>query len=221
MPAKKKPAVPRGIRLNNPGNIRHGDPWQGMAEAQSDPDFIAFAEPKWGIRAMARLLIAYKDKHRLDTVAKIIGRWAPPNENDTRAYVASVADRLGVRPGDRIDVYDHAVMKPLVTAIIRHENGQQPYPDATIDAGLRLAGIEPPLKPLSQSKTIAGAVVTTVGAGGIPAAEAVQTITQVGDALSPLEAYMPWIKGLCALLTIAGIAITVWARLKDRKQGLK
>lgn len=116
---------------------------------------------------------------------------------------------------------DHATAKALVTAIIRHENGQQPYPDATIDAGLRLAGIEPPLKPLAQSKTIAGAITTTIGVGGVPAAEAVETITQVGDALSPLEAWMPWIKGLCALLTIAGIAITVWARVQDRKQGLK
>jgi hypothetical protein len=27
---------PRGIRLNNPGNLRHGDKWQGMVDDQPD-----------------------------------------------------------------------------------------------------------------------------------------------------------------------------------------
>lgn len=226
MSAKK---LPRGIKNNNPGNIRHGDPWEGRDDLQDDLDFIRFKEPKWGIRAIALLLIAYRDRHGLRTIKGIINRWAPPKgrgpggayTQDTGKYVSHVSDLTGFAPDQDLDVSDFATAKALVQAIIRHENGQQPYSDATIDAGLRLAGIEPPLKPLSQSKTIAGAVVTTVGAGGIPAAEAVQTITQVGDALSPLETWMPWIKGLCALITIAGIAITVWARLKDRKQGLK
>ena len=35
-------ALPRGIRNNNPGNIRLGDNWQGMKESQSDKSFVQF-----------------------------------------------------------------------------------------------------------------------------------------------------------------------------------
>ena len=82
---------PRGIRNNNPGNLRRtDDPWQGLAETQTDTEFFVFQSPIYGIRALARTLIKYQDKHRLCTIRQLIGRWAPNTENDTVAYIKAV-----------------------------------------------------------------------------------------------------------------------------------
>lgn len=128
---------PRGIRNHNPGNIRRtSDAWQGMAPVQTDAAFVQFLAPEYGIRALAKVLVNYSSRG-LRTVRQIIGTWAPPNENDTGAYVAQVARALGVGPDDPIDV--RARLPQLVPAIIRHENGQQPYPAEVIAEGIRRA----------------------------------------------------------------------------------
>lgn len=134
---------PRGVRNHNPGNIeRNATKWQGMADDQSsDPRFIVFAEARYGIRALARTLLTYQSKYGLDTVREIINRWAPPIENDTGAYVNAVAKSCKVAPDQKIDLDSVDVMLPLVRAIIRHENGGNPYDDAEILEGLHLAGI--------------------------------------------------------------------------------
>ena len=139
--------LPRGIRGNNPGNIdRTTTRWQGMASDQSgDPRFIVFEAPEWGIRAIVRVLRTYYDKHGLRTVKGIINRWAPPVENDTEAYYVTVAKKLGVDPGEQIDIDDLDTLRTLVKAIIRHENGRGPEPDGgwysddVIDEGNRRA----------------------------------------------------------------------------------
>jgi len=42
-------SLPRGIRNNNPGNIRQNNiQWQGMSENPFDPHFVEFKEPVWG-----------------------------------------------------------------------------------------------------------------------------------------------------------------------------
>ncbi len=91
---------PRGIRNFNPGNIRHakGTRWQGMSANQNDSAFVQFTGPQWGIRAIARTLITYQDKHALRTIRQIISRWAPPSENNTESYIRQVAARVGVAP---------------------------------------------------------------------------------------------------------------------------
>lgn len=128
--------APRGIRNHNPGNIRHGDSWQGMAEVQTDSEYIQFTSPEWGIRAAGKLLLNYEHLYGLNTVAGIIGRWAPTVENDTGAYVTHVAERLGVGENQPLNVA--SVLPQLVEAIIVHENGIQPYSADTIRAGLAL-----------------------------------------------------------------------------------
>ncbi len=133
--------TPRGIRNANPGNIdRNATKWQGMAADQSgDPRFVVFTEPKWGLRALAKVLLTYYRTHKLDTPMAIVNRWAPPSENDTLAYAGQIAKALGVARGERINVEDPAVLAPLVKAIVQHENGQQPYPDDLIAEAVRLA----------------------------------------------------------------------------------
>lgn len=127
----------RGLRNNNPGNIRRSDTaWQGLAADQTDADFFQFASPVYGIRAMARILQNYVSSG-YDTVREIINRWAPPSENDTASYVTAVSRALGVDPDATVNLqYD---LPGLITAIIQHENGLQPYSSATILQGISLA----------------------------------------------------------------------------------
>lgn len=142
----------RGIRNHNPGNIdrQPGVKWQGQADDQSsDPRFVVFKTAPWGIRAIARVLITYqtarlaRDGSRIDTIREIIDRWAPRVENNTDAYAAHVAKLTGIGADDPVDVSDYGTMFAIVTAIITHENGCQPYSHAEIEAGLFLADIVP------------------------------------------------------------------------------
>lgn len=135
--------TPRGIRNNNPGNIRWGENWKGLAPdgKSKDKSFCVFEEPKWGIRALCKVLITYNRRYGLDTVQEIICRFAPENENDTKAYMNHVAKLLGVRPDEQIKVCNERVMFTLITSIIQHENGVQPYSEEVIKGAMLMAGI--------------------------------------------------------------------------------
>jgi hypothetical protein len=130
----------RGLRNNNPGNIRKsGTVWQGQKSQQTDSDYIQFVSPEYGIRALVKVLNTYRTSYGLDTVREIVGRWAPPNENDTASYVNSVAGKVGVSPDATLDFGIH--LPALVKAIIAHENGLQPYSELTISRGIALASV--------------------------------------------------------------------------------
>ncbi len=124
----------RGLRNNNPGNIKHGTDWNGLRADQTDPVFDQFVAPVDGIRAINKILKTYYLQHGLNTVQGIISRWAPGNENDTAAYIADVSQRIGVQSNQIISVQHYAA--PLTAAIIHHENGMQPYSMSLIDAGV-------------------------------------------------------------------------------------
>lgn len=129
-----------GINLNNPGNIRHSDSqWAGASAQQPDSRFVAFDTPEDGIRALTKTLRTYNKKHGLRTVSGLIGRWAPPEENNTDGYIRHVSDRLGVAPGQPLDLDDERVLTKLAKAITRHENGSVPYTDDQIQEGVRAA----------------------------------------------------------------------------------
>ena len=124
--------TPRGIANNNPGNIRKtAIQWQG--ETLDDPAFETFISPEYGIRAMWKCLRTYERNWGPQTVAEIIGRWAPPVENDTGAYVRSVCAYTGFEPEHRVDLTNKGHCIVLAQAIIRHENGQQPYGSAIFE----------------------------------------------------------------------------------------
>lgn len=128
---------PRGIRNNNPGNIRHGDTiWTGQAVTQPDPAFVTFVAPEYGIRAIAKILLTY-ERDGLTTIGQVINRWAPPAENDTDAYVEAVCNECAAGANTQVNIHD--MLLPLIKAIIQHENGKQPYPDALINQGIALA----------------------------------------------------------------------------------
>jgi hypothetical protein len=129
----------RGIRNNNPGNLRHGNAWKGLAPKQPDKGFATFIDPLWGLRAMAKVLLVYSTRHGRRTVRAIIERWAPTSENDTDAYVAMVSRAMGVGPDAPLDLTKDMVLSDLMRAIIQHENGVQPYHPGLILSGIREA----------------------------------------------------------------------------------
>lgn len=81
----------RGIRNNNPANIRLGCNWKGLAEKQTDREFCQFVTMTWGVRALLVTLRTYVVRHHLHTVREIITRWAPPSDgNNTEKYIEFV-----------------------------------------------------------------------------------------------------------------------------------
>jgi len=123
--------ISRGLRNNNPGNIRHSSAaWMGKAVAQTDDEFVTFSEAAYGLRALGVTLRTYFNKHKLRTVRGIINRWAPPNENNTVVYINNVAKALQVEPDSPLDF--NRQLPSLMAAIIKHENGSQPYSMNTI-----------------------------------------------------------------------------------------
>ena len=120
--------LPRGIRNNNPGNLRLSKTvWQGQKPPpQTDKDFVEFITPLYGLRALMKTLQTYYLKYNLDTVECIINRFAPPHENATDSYIHHIAKGLKVRRTDRIDLTSRSLLILLSCGIVRHENGVAP-----------------------------------------------------------------------------------------------
>jgi hypothetical protein len=128
-----------GIRSNNPGNIRHSNEftWNGQTGVNGK-GFCIFDTCENGIRALAKNLLTYFDKHGLDTVTGIVTRWAPPNENDTAAYIKSVAGTLGVAADRVLDLHDVSTLGSLCAAMARQENGADAI--SVVTAAIYIAG---------------------------------------------------------------------------------
>lgn len=120
--------LPRGIRNNNPLNIRRSkDQWQGMKKVQSDTQFCQFETLDWGWRAAFKLLTrTYYHQYRLYTIKGIISRWAPPNENNTRLYIENVSRLTGIGPDEPLGIPSDKPARwiALGLAMAIQENGQ-------------------------------------------------------------------------------------------------
>lgn len=121
--------LPRGIRNNNPLNIRKGNNWQGEMSSSTDGEFEQFVSMQWGIRAGFKILKNYMTGYggrvkALTNVHDIIHRWAPPNENNCKAYIDSVCRFSGLHEYERLQFSDRNKMLALVDGMIRVECGQ-------------------------------------------------------------------------------------------------
>lgn len=127
---------PRGLRNHNPGNLRAGIAWKGLATPDRDSGgYAIFQSDAYGVRALGKDL-STKVGRGLNTIRKILNVYAPTFENNTAAYISAVARELGIGadaplpwPARRVD---------LVAAIIRHENGQQPFARADLERWVAL-----------------------------------------------------------------------------------
>lgn len=127
-------ALPRGIRNNNPLNIRKGNNWRGERTKQTDIQFEEFVSIEYGIRAAFILVRNYMSGFggktpEYNTVEKIIRRWAPPFENATNSYIRHVADMVGVNEHTPLSFKDRKTMVDLLMAMTQVECGFVPDRD--------------------------------------------------------------------------------------------
>lgn len=125
--AEKK--QPRGIRNNNPLNIRKGNNWKGELANTTDNAFEQFVSMQMGVRAGFKILKNYMTGYggrvkALTNVHDIIRRWAPPSENNCKAYIESVCRFSGLHEFERLQFSDRNKMLALVDGMIRVECGQ-------------------------------------------------------------------------------------------------
>ncbi|VVE00788.1 hypothetical protein PIN31115_02092 [Pandoraea iniqua] len=102
--------LPAPIRNNNPGALMPGG------------KLAQFGSPQEGLAAMDNNLQSY-GKQGVNTLSGVISKWAPPNENDTQAYIADVSQRLGIKPNQQIDLSNPFVRQAIGSAIMLRENG--------------------------------------------------------------------------------------------------
>lgn len=93
-------ADPRSIRTNNPGAMNYGPFAQRHGAIGTDGRLAVFPDRETGFKAMGGLLDTYRDKHGLESISGIVGRWAPRgvDNNSTDNYIRTVSQRLGVDP---------------------------------------------------------------------------------------------------------------------------
>lgn len=118
----------RGFRNNNPGNIDYnaGIKWKGQVGIETgvpNPRFVQFDSMASGVRALCKLLQTYAKKYKLDTIEKIVTRYAPSHENKTDKYIENVSKWSGFKPTDKINPFSVQDLTKIVPAIIRQENG--------------------------------------------------------------------------------------------------
>lgn len=120
----------RGERNCNPLNIvRSNIVWKGLSDIQSDTRFCQFQSMQYGWRAALVMLRNYikgrtSAKRPLDTIEKIITRWAPPNENNTARYIKQVSEEVGIDMRTRIKWEDRVMMCAIVKAMAKVECGK-------------------------------------------------------------------------------------------------
>lgn len=229
-------ALPRGIRNNNPGNIERGkDRWLGMSADQSgDPRFLVFDKPEAGVRALMRLLINYQERHDIKTLRQAINRWAPAGENDSSAYVQHVARQTSLDPDEPIDFLDEYICTAVAKAIIRHENGapeayglKEWFADDVYQRAAVMAGFDPKTKPLTQSRTVIGAVVAAAGTvGTVASGQATGLPVTPDDINTVVNAVAPFVGAsvmavLSPLATVVGLGITIYARWDDARRKIR
>lgn len=126
-----KKVQPRGIRNNNPLNIRIGNTWLGERPNPTDPEFEEFVTMEYGIRAAFLILRRYIRRYKKNTISSIVSTWAPSSENNTLKYIDRVVQMTHLSPDEPIDYYDRDTMCKLVAAMAQVECGQ-PIDEAKI-----------------------------------------------------------------------------------------
>lgn len=157
--ATPTPPAARGIRNNNPGNLGYiaVDPFEGQIgievltpeeiAAGHKPRFGRYETPFYGIRGLGCQLLIDQDRYKLTTSRAILKRYAPESENDTGAYIADVDAALqrleqhaNLGPDTPLDLHDdQGTLVDFMKAVIKHEDGTDPYSDVLLDEAAEAA----------------------------------------------------------------------------------
>lgn len=116
---------PRGIRNNNPLNIRIGNTWLGEVPNPTDSEFEQFVSPVYGLRAAFCILRRYIRRYGRNTVRKIVHSWAPSSENNCEAYIKIVCQESKLEPDEPLYFEDVDQMTRLVRGMALAEVGQR------------------------------------------------------------------------------------------------
>ena len=210
--------IPRGIKNNNPLNIKRSSVnWAGKSTIQPDAIFEKFDDPHHGIRAGARNLLTYYRRDKLNTVQEIVTKWAPASDdNDTAGYISFVAGKMGVAPDTELNLEDPEVLGALVIAMMGMEIGAIPYSLATIKTAVE-AAYSGPTRPQAPTQPIpvpaAPAPPVAPPAAPVVAAEPKPTPPLVDQPNSvPTNKVTAGSIGAMGGLPVAFIAKVIWDR---------
>lgn len=111
----------RNWRNNNPGNLEMGAFARSFGAVGSDGRFAVFPTLADGTKAKEELLFGLKSKYANLSITDALSRYAPPNENNTAAYIKSVAGAVGVDPSTILNQLDSGQRQQMLEAISRVE----------------------------------------------------------------------------------------------------
>ena len=131
-------SYPKGIRNNNPGNLVYSSiKWQGkIAKPNNAGRFEMFISPEYGVRAMIKDIRTKIKKHK--NIEAIVSRYAPAFENNTTAYINTVAKALNVSPKANL-LPTKNTLKLLVTAMAKVETGGNYISDELFEKAYRIS----------------------------------------------------------------------------------
>jgi hypothetical protein len=106
------------------GNAPKGNNYGNLRPQGASTGFQSFETPEAGLSAIDQNLQSY-GKQGINTLAGVISRWSPPNENDTPRLISEASKRLGISPDQPIDLNSPAVRQAISTAIMFQEHGSK------------------------------------------------------------------------------------------------
>lgn len=118
-------SIPRGIRNNNPLNLRKSDnDWLGKIKDGKDPAFEQFTSILYGIRAAFINARTIMRRNKDCTLEKLIETWAPSSDgNNTEAYITKVAKWSRVGRKEVLNFKNKEQMVEVMWAMARVECG--------------------------------------------------------------------------------------------------
>jgi len=122
------------FRDNNPGDIRSGGFADRAGAIGSDSGIAIFPNSQTGFAALDRLLSAPTYVNL--TIDQAIERFAPPNENDTKAYQAAVRTAVGTSGDHKLSALTTQQRNAMTSEIARHEGFFVPGTSSTTIARL-------------------------------------------------------------------------------------
>jgi len=118
-------------RNANPGNLIFA---HQAGAVKGEGGFAKFSSDTEGFKALAEQLNLYATGRskaagyrKLDTIQDIISQYAPPNENDTAAYIRTLEKQTGHKATEHLDLKDPNVLTSLMAVIAKVENSKSNY----------------------------------------------------------------------------------------------
>lgn len=122
-PEPANPAKNVSVRNKNPFNVKRlgkGEKWAGQIGVDRQGHAI-FSSWEYGIRAAALTLRSYSHRYNIDTVEKLVDRFAQSQGKDRDTYISYIRRRLGVSQNEKIDLITR--LPSLLRIMARYESG--------------------------------------------------------------------------------------------------